>query len=589
MSSPKARRKKKRRPPRRRARNLRAEYKRATHPCFVKTCSPAALARLPIPLDCFLELPPSRKKRLRSWYRPRSRTAILRLLARLKADPGNSPPLFQLALYLVDFSPLRPLLLHQTTIASARGEDPFDPVSLLLACLWKIASDQPWNQVAEKLANPDNNAFWRRLFGFFEHDTPAASTLRTFRENLPDGLLNYIQKLFLRVLDRLGLLPPPQETHGYLLVGDGQRHRARSRHRCHHAIASCFAPTSPQAPRPCPAWEKSQGRYGCHCDTPACTASCALAPRLDRQARYSVYDRQPKPRDPQQPPGQARKDVILGYRSLASRLVDTRFHCAWTAYTDCLPANADEGARFPAHLAATHANLPRPAIGYVIYDAACGEKDCLDAVYDLGGIPLFDISADPSDRDEHQCQTRGYDRHGHPLCHLGFAMTYRGLDRSRREPRARWACLHACRQSPKGEVSDCPFLANKRGQHIDVTRSLPNGNYRLARLVPYRSRNWNKLTAWRNVAEGRNATLQKKGLKRFPDYGLRHVTFLVIGADIVENLCTLARLVYEAASADDRFRAQPKRHPRHRVLLRTSPAGSPADEPVIWAEVVMIG
>ena len=108
-------------------------------------------------------------------------------------------------------------------------------------------------------------------------------------------------------------------------------------------------------------------------------------------------------------------------------------------------------------------------------------------------------------------------------------------------------------------------------------------------LVPYRSRNWNKLTAWRNVAEGRNATLQNKGLKRFPDYGLRHVTFLVIGADIVENLCTLARLVYEAACADDRFQAQPGRHPRHRVLLRTSPATSPADEPVIWAEVVEIG
>jgi len=590
----KSRRSASRRPPRRRARNLRARYKRATHPQFVKCFSLLSLAELPIPLRCFLDLRPTPKTRFRSWYRPRSPGPIRRFLARLKADQANPPPLFQLALYLIDFSPLRPLLLQQTMISSARGGDPFDPLSLLLVCLWKIASGLPWTTVAGQLADPDNNALWRRLFGFFDHDTPNESTLRAFRECLPDGLLNYIQKLFLAALGQLTLLPPTEKTHGYLIVGDGQRHQARSRHRCHHAVASCYQPTSAKKPRPCPARKKSQGKYSCDCDTPACQGRCALAPHLDRQARYSVYDRQKEqPEGAQaQAPGQSKgraKDGLWGYRSLASRLVDTRFHHAWNVYSDCLSANADEGARFPAHMAATHANLPHKHIGYAIYDAACGEKPCLDAVYDLGGIPLFDISRDASDEDDARCKERGYDEHGHLLCHLGFAMTYQGIDRNRKQSRARWVCLHACRKSPQGEVRDCPYLQNKKGQHRYLERAFPDGSYRLARLVPHGTRSWKKLTAWRNTSEGRNASLENKGLKRFPDYGLLHGTFLVIAADIVENLCTLARLVYEATLRDDRFRALEEPHPRWRVLIHSTPAASSEEENEVMVEVVAIG
>jgi hypothetical protein len=488
---------------------------------------------------------------------------------------------FKLALYLLDFSSWRPLLLHCTTQASVRGEDPFDPLSLLLAGLWKVASGLPWSKIAEHLADEQDYAHWRQLFGFRHGDPPGETTLRAFREKLPDGLLNYLQKLFLALLDQSGLLPAPEETHGYLIVGDGQRQQARSRHRCHHASASCYQPTSAQAPRPCPAHSESKGRYRCACDTPACQQRCQLAPRWDRQARYSVYDRQ-KERSaaeptPDQAQGHADKDGLWGYRSLASRLVDTRFHVAWNAYSDCLPANADEGARFPAHLAATYANLPRKQLGYVIYDAACGEQDCLDAVYDLGGIALFDITRHASDQDAARCRERGYDAHGHPLCHLGFPMTWLGLDRSRPEPRSRWACLHSCRQSAPGEVAACPYLENKKGQHRELKRAFEQGSYRLARLVPYGSKSWHRLTAWRNTSEGRNASLEKKGLKRFPDYGLLHVTFLVIAADIVENWGTLARLVYQATLLDKRWRplALPA---KRRPLLRHNPAPSPAPE-----------
>jgi len=569
-------------PPRQRARNLRAEYRRASQPQFVRTFSPRELSQLPLRLPCPGGLPAIPKRRFRSWYQPRSRNQSRRFLARLKAQGSRSVDQFKLALSLLDFSPWRRLLFHCTTQSSARGEPPFDPLSLLLACQWKVATGLPWSTIASHLADEANYAHWRQLFGFRRGDTPNEVTLRAFREKLPNGLLNYLQKLFLARLDQAGLLPEPEESHGYLLVGDGQRHRARSRHRCHHAIATCYQPTSASLPRPCPAHKKSKGNYACACDTPACAAACALAPRWDRQARYSVYDRQKERPKTAPAPGPAKnvsyKDGLWGFRSLASRLVDTRLHVAWNVYSDCLPANADEGTRFPAHIAATYANLPRKQLGYVIYDAACGEQDCLDAVYDLGGIALFDITRHASDQNTARCQERGYDKHGHPLCDWGFPMTWLGLDRTRPQPRSRWACLHSCRHSASGEVPACPYLANKKGQHRELKRAFDQGSYRLARLVPYGSKSWRRLTAWRNTAEGRNASLEKKGLKRFPDYGLLHVTFLVIGADIVENWCTLARLVYEAALLDDRFRALVEAPPRRRVLRRPIPTGC-SEEP----------
>lgn len=570
-------------PPRQRPRNLRAGAKRATRPLFVQLFSLLALRALPILLRCPLQLPPSPRTRLRSRYRPCSPGALRRLLARWKADPPSAPSFFQLALFLVDFSPLRPLLLHLTMRPTAQGKVPFDPLSLLLACLGKVASGQPWTQLTSQLADPANNARWRRLCGFTARHTPSEATLRAFRERLPDGLLNYIQKLFLAALDQLGLLPDPAETYGYLLVGDGQRHQARSCHRCHHAVASCYQPTT-QSPRPCPAREKSKGQYSCDCATPACREACALASRWDRQARYSVYDRDKEaPADTMTGAAAPTADSVFGYRSLASRLVDTRFHCAWNVYTDCLPANADEGTRFPAHFAAVHANLPRKEIGYVIYDAACAVRPALDAVYDLGAIPLFHINRDPTDKDPAKCQKRGYDDHGHLLCHLGLAMTFLGLDRSRRPPRARWACLHACRSSEQGERPACPYLENHKGQYRELKRAFEDGSYHLARLVPYNSKAWKKLTAWRNTSEGRNSSLQEKGLKRFPDYGLRHGSFLVIAADIVENLGTLARLVYEATLLDERFRPLPESRPRPCIVMHLAPAGS---EPVMDLEVV---
>jgi hypothetical protein len=276
----KKRRSPRRRPPRHRATELRAPHKRATHPQFVDRCSIAALTQLPMPICSESESASCPKRAFRSWYRPRSRRSARRLLARLKADPSWRPSWFELVLYLVDFSALRPRLLSLTLTPSKRGEIPFDPLSLLLACLWKVDQGLPWTTAAQRLAHPGNGAHWRALLGF-SADTPKASTLRAFRDRLPVGWLNQVQQLFLAALQQAGLLPCP-DPHGYVIAGDGQLHQARSRHRCHHAVDTCLQ----SAPRPCPADQASAGQYGCACDTAACQERCALAPRLDPEARY---------------------------------------------------------------------------------------------------------------------------------------------------------------------------------------------------------------------------------------------------------------------------------------------------------------
>ena len=183
------------RPPRTRPRALRAPAKRSTHAHFIDLFSARQLA-LPIPLLTPHEGPSLAPTRFRSWYRPHSPHAIRRLCAQLKAHPARRLALLELAFYLVDFSPLRPLLLTLTTQDSARGERPFDPLSLLLLCLWKVFTPLPWSTLAADLAHLEKGALWRRLCGFSLYDTPSEAALRTFRDRLFPGFLNYVQKLF---------------------------------------------------------------------------------------------------------------------------------------------------------------------------------------------------------------------------------------------------------------------------------------------------------------------------------------------------------------------------------------------------------
>ena len=554
MSAKKDRPSARRRPPRPRPRALRAPAKRATQPAFVRHFSLRRLGAALLPWG-----PPGPASRwppshYRSWYRPVGKARRTRYWARALSAPQRRPSGFELALHLLDCAPLRAALPQPD---SARGERPFDPLSLLLACLWKIATAQPWNTVASVLADPVKGAAWRQLFGFSLHDTPSESALRAFRGRLPDDLLNQVQQFFLQTLYQAELLPPV-EPHGYILTGDGQLHDAHTCHRCHHAVESCYEALRPGQARPCPAQEVTQGHYGCACDTPACQERCGLAPRLDPEAGFVIYS-ETKRNERGEKVTQITR-AVFGYRSAATRLVDADCHHAWTVRTDLYAAPTDEGVTFPSYFAAAYHALPVQNVAYALYDAACAEKQCLDAVYDVGGIPLFDVKADPSDDDPQLCQARGYDAYGHPFCPHGHLLTYQGIDH-RPQPRARWVCSHACRRTAAGAVADCPWLAKKRGYYCYLTRTFRDGSYRLPRLVPYHTPGWNKCTGWRNVSEGRNSVMQRLHLKRLPDYGLRHAAFLITGADVVENLSTLARLVCEATAQDEGFVLREEQEP----------------------------
>ena len=127
---------------------------------FVATCSIAGLrASLPLRWSTPSGTPPSPKKHYRSWY---TYPGYEKLCERANWE---ILPEFELLLHLVDFSGLRPVLAQQLAWRSARGQVPFDPVSLFLLQGWQLSNG--WNRAKtlRKLADP-RYADLARLFGF---------------------------------------------------------------------------------------------------------------------------------------------------------------------------------------------------------------------------------------------------------------------------------------------------------------------------------------------------------------------------------------------------------------------------------------
>ena len=79
----------------------------------------------------------------------------------------------------------------------------------------------------------------------------------------------------------------PEALKKALICPDGMIHDAASRMRCASVTDSCYQPSSPDNPRPCPAKEKQH--QGCNCDTTACASTCRYATSRDPQARFVYY------------------------------------------------------------------------------------------------------------------------------------------------------------------------------------------------------------------------------------------------------------------------------------------------------------
>lgn len=216
----------------------------------------------------------------------------------------------------------------------------------------------------------------------------------------------------------------------------------------------------------------------------------------------------------------------------------------------------DERNVFPDTFADVQHRFPYLDIGEVLADAALGYQSCLDPIWEAGALRMVDIRAAEGDDDPAIQWRRGYDENGHPVCIHGYPMGPNGHDYARR--RTKWCCEKVCltgQAAPVGAdpphpAPDCPYQAaeHKHGQVINVGRTLPDGNLRLAREVPYGTASWKKRYGRRNLSESRNGSLESLGLKRLPNFGRpRNYREMAI-ADFVTNWRTLGRLVQEATT-----------------------------------------
>jgi hypothetical protein len=522
-----------------------ASRKRAAHPDFVPTFSLDAL-RAGLPLRC---APPpgalaSGKRGYRSAYRYLADTDLgcASYLANLT--------LFEVALRLIDFSPLRDYLAGAYYLGGARGQVPFDPVSLFLCVCLRRELGCGWRTLAKLLAG-EHGVGWRRRFGFRAEVTPSASGLRYFFHSVGPEVFEELCPLLTDTLRQARLLPehstfpgdPPER--GVSISHDIMLHTARSGMRCGQVTDTCYQP----APRPCPA--QAEGREGCDCTDPACATACRWTTPLDPEARLIHYAGHNKYADLPTPPHSGGRNVY-GYASNPDRLLDDRFACAWTIRTGLHPANADERNLFPDSFARLRARFPTLKIGELLADAAVGFQDCLDPIWEAGALRMVDIRAAEGDDDRQRQLQRGYDDQGHPLCIHGYPMRSNGHDYRRR--RTKWYCQQICLRpqaegaEPQPPPPECPYQApaHPSGQVVNVGRALPDGCVRLAREVPYGSPTWKQRYARRNLSESRNGSVEHLGLKRMDSFGLTHNRTENAIADFLGNLRTLGRLVQEA-------------------------------------------
>jgi len=544
---------------------------------FVTTCSFTGLqARLPLRWPTPSETPPSPKKRYRSSYTYPGYEKLNELAV------WETLPEFELLLHLVDFSSLRPILAQQLAWQSARGQVPFDPVSLFLLLGWQLSHG--WNraETLRKLVEP-RYADLARLFGFQPGQHPTEGGLRYFLTTLGQNSpcsdqplyeeesgkvwvrqqLNDIIAQTVQLFREAGLIRSEAWDKAQICP-DGMVHKAASRLRCAQVRESCYEATSLEQPRLCPAQEK--GKQGCGCDTLACASACRFATPRDAEARFVVYtgrnqpDSSPNKARDSNNQKQGRGRFVFGYRSLPLLLVEPQRRFSLILADDFRPANEPE----PPPVAALLTQLPElyPALNVAVLagDAACGTDSILSIAYQhLQARRVLDLRAHETDKDPHNWLLRGYDDKGRPLCPFGYYLTANGYDAQRQ--RRKYFCNRACSQGAEPVVPlspvpypplACPHLNtdSTRGLVRNVGERFADGSIRLVRDVRGGSTMWKELYHRpRNASEGRNATFQAWGLKRLPVYGLPRSRTTVMLADVWCNLTTLARLVREATLA----------------------------------------
>jgi hypothetical protein len=540
----------------------RPEETRAQDQVFVRSVSLSALQeRLPLPWPTPDNTQPSPKKRYRSAYQYQGWEEL--------EDPAcwDNCDDFEVLLRLVDFSGLRDVLAERLGWCSAKGQVPFDPLSLFLLTMWQVVNGWSRAETLRNLKKP-RYADTVQLLGFRNGVFPTEGGLRHFLTVLGENARAQgewvsveqgeqvtqvaVQQLNQLVAQSVGLLRESEVLNQdawqqALLCPDGQIHEAASRMRCQNVTASCYLP----APRACPA--KERGLRGCDCDTPHCAQVCKRATPQDPQARYVWYtgDNQNDEKE---------GEGFFGYRSVPLQLADRERRFSITLLDDVQPANQREEVPATALLLQLARHYPDLEVEAVAGDAGYGYDVFLHTVYDhLQARRVVNLRRHQTDEDQENWVLRGYDDSGRPICPYGYSLIANGYDRTRQ--RSKWVCQQTCLKGvdPKVQLSDvaypppdCPYRQSDHphGRIINLGERFPDGSIRLLRDLPVGSPSWKSLYhRARNAVEGRNATFEAWGFKRLPVYGLPRVTALIFLADVLNNLTTMARLIREATLA----------------------------------------
>jgi hypothetical protein len=552
-----------------------AQAQRARDALFVSTCHWTALRpRLPLLWPTPPGTPPSPKQRYRSAYRYRGAADL--------EDPAAWESLsdFDLLLRLIDFGGLRPVLAQRLGWVSARGYEPFDPLSFFLLNGWQLTNR--WTRAATlKHVGEDRYADYAARFGFVDGVFPTEGGVRHFLTALGQHsqatlitvdaeaqievgwqALNALIVQSVELIHAAGLLSPAAWSEA-LICPDGMLHAAASRLKCTAVTETCYPAPTPPAPRPCPAKEK--GHTGCACDTLACAIACQHAPPRDPDARGGYYagSNQPRP-SPNQPTDgstpKSRGKFVYGYRSLPLELCDPTRRFSVILSDDFRPANEREEVPIAAQLHQLRALYPTLHVDAVAGDAGFGFDLILHLVYaELHARRVIDLRAHETDRDKPNWPTRGYDDKGRPLCPFGYAFTANGWDPRRQ--RYKWLCGQACQHgaTPKVQLPEvvypppeCGYRGtdHPHGEVRNIAEAFADGSTRLVRDIPFGTPTWKEYYhRARNAVEGRNAVMEGWGLKRLPVHGTPRGKALIFQADVWLNLTTLARLIREATLA----------------------------------------
>jgi hypothetical protein len=545
---------------------------------FVRQCSFAGLqSQLPLRWPTPSGIPASPKKQYRSYYVYLGYTDLHDVLSWQHLSS------FDLVLRLVDFSALRPVLAWLLGWTSARGQVPFDPVSMFLFISWRIVNGWTRAQALRNLQKP-RYADYALCFGFLNDDFPTEGGVRYFLTALGSHAdthqetvtvqvddtrtvdiaiqyLNYLLAGAVALLRDARLITAHTWQHA-LLCPDGMIHDAASRMRCTSVQETCYCPTSNTAPRPCPAQEK--GKTGCTCDTLSCTRVCRYAPIRDPEARTIYYagsnqSSGSNPNTALDPTTKKRGKLRYGYRSLTLQFADFIRRFSVVLLDDFRPANEREENRAAALLLLLAHFYPDLLVDTTAGDAGFGFFAFLHTAYSLGIRRAVDLRADPGDSDKQQWTLRGYDDKGRPVCPYGYAFTANGFDSDRR--RHKWFCGQACLKdvSPVVQLDtvsyppdSCPYQDqdHPHGKVLNVAETFEDRSIRLVRDISVGTPTWDRLYhRARNASEDRNADLEGWHLKRLPVYGQSRGRALIALADTWINLTALARLVKEASFA----------------------------------------